>query len=140
MIISSRTPEGESNRCPICHHVVRMEPSITTRDAPCPHCGHLLWFEADPIDRSAKAGGITLTEAVLRIGSARLGPPSDAERVAVIEALEKLGARENVKMSSTEEWETALRYLGKIAAVDVHEKALTAPSWRELIRSLSSTQ
>jgi hypothetical protein len=44
MIISSRTPEGEPNRCPICRHQCRIEPSCLTPDAPCPSCGHLLWF------------------------------------------------------------------------------------------------
>ncbi len=43
---STRTPEGGPNRCPICGHDVRIEPSLPTRDAPCPHCGHLLWFPA----------------------------------------------------------------------------------------------
>jgi anti-sigma B factor antagonist len=45
MRISSRTPDGETNRCPICGNAVRIEPSEDTRDAPCPHCGHLLWFD-----------------------------------------------------------------------------------------------
>jgi acyl carrier protein len=44
MIISSRTPEGWSNRCPVCQAEVRIEPSLPTGDAPCPKCGHLLWF------------------------------------------------------------------------------------------------
>jgi hypothetical protein len=44
MNISSRTPEGEPNSCPICGNDVRMEPSSGFRDAPCPHCGHLLRF------------------------------------------------------------------------------------------------
>jgi len=41
---SSRTPEGEPNRCPVCGHEVRIEPSYPPGDAPCPCCGHLLWF------------------------------------------------------------------------------------------------
>lgn len=42
---SSRTPEGTPHRCPICGESVRIEASTyPTRDAPCPHCGHLLWF------------------------------------------------------------------------------------------------
>lgn len=44
MNISSRTPEGEPNRCPVCGKAVRIEPSRPPGDAPCPHCGHLLWF------------------------------------------------------------------------------------------------
>jgi hypothetical protein len=42
---SSRTPEGEPNRCPICGNRVVLEPSDGTRDAPCPNCGCLLWFD-----------------------------------------------------------------------------------------------
>ena len=41
---STRTPEGQPNRCPICGKEVRIEPSWPPGDAPCPHCGHLLWF------------------------------------------------------------------------------------------------
>ena len=47
---SSRTPEGESHRCPVCGKDVRIEPSRPPGDAPCPHCGSLLWFE--PSERS----------------------------------------------------------------------------------------
>ena len=52
MIISSRTPEGEPNRCPICRHKCRVEPSCLTPDAPCPSCGHLLWF---PLEKTARS-------------------------------------------------------------------------------------
>lgn len=41
---SSRTPEGEPNRCPVCGKTVQIDPSRPPGDAPCPHCGHLLWF------------------------------------------------------------------------------------------------
>ena len=44
MVISSRTPEGRPNRCPVCGSAVKIEPSDPAGDAPCPHCGHLLWF------------------------------------------------------------------------------------------------
>ena len=43
-IISSRTPEGEPNVCPVCEGVISIEPSSPTGDAPCPRCGTLLWF------------------------------------------------------------------------------------------------
>lgn len=44
-MISSRTPEGQPNQCPVCGKDTRTEPStMPTRDAPCPHCGSLLWF------------------------------------------------------------------------------------------------
>jgi hypothetical protein len=44
MTISSRTPEGQPNRCPVCDNVLRLEPSRPSGDAPCPFCGSLLWF------------------------------------------------------------------------------------------------
>ncbi len=44
MTISSRTPEGSPNRCPVCGADVVIEPSQPFGDAPCPACGHLLWF------------------------------------------------------------------------------------------------
>ncbi len=49
---SSRTPEGEPNRCPVCGKELQIEPSRPPGDAPCPHCGHLLWFS--PFARSRK--------------------------------------------------------------------------------------
>ena len=42
---SSRTPEGEPNRCPVCGKALQIEPSRPPGDAPCPHCGTLLWFD-----------------------------------------------------------------------------------------------
>lgn len=44
MAISSRTPEGSANHCPVCDAFVCIEPSQPPGDAPCPHCGSLLWF------------------------------------------------------------------------------------------------
>jgi anti-anti-sigma factor len=44
MVISSRTPEGQPNHCPVCKSELRIEPSDPAGDAPCPRCGHLLWF------------------------------------------------------------------------------------------------
>jgi anti-anti-sigma factor len=44
LVISSRTPEGLPNRCPLCGAVNAIEPSNPPGDAPCPNCGHLLWF------------------------------------------------------------------------------------------------
>jgi hypothetical protein len=46
--ISSRTPEGEPNRCPVCGNVLAIEPSRPPGDAPCPYCGTFLWF---PVSR-----------------------------------------------------------------------------------------
>lgn len=47
MTPSSRTPEGEPNRCPFCNKKIRIEPSTPPGDAPCPFCGCLVWF--DPV-------------------------------------------------------------------------------------------
>ena len=52
VIISSRTPEGQPNQCPLCGKFLRIEPSHPTNDAPCPHCGHLLFFVRDPEESS----------------------------------------------------------------------------------------
>ena len=43
-VISSRTPEGQPTRCPLCSRELVIEPSALFGDATCPHCGHLLWF------------------------------------------------------------------------------------------------
>lgn len=44
MHISSSTPEGEPQRCPVCGQETRIELSAVSEDAPCPHCGSLLWI------------------------------------------------------------------------------------------------
>lgn len=44
MPISSRTPEGSPNQCPLCASAVCVEPSEPAGDATCPNCGTLLWF------------------------------------------------------------------------------------------------
>ena len=46
--ISSRTPEGRPNRCPVCDGEICVEPSLPPGDAPCPQCGTLLWFFDSP--------------------------------------------------------------------------------------------
>lgn len=47
MDVSSRTPEGSPNTCPVCGKQVVIEPTRPPGDAPCPHCGTLLWFFPD---------------------------------------------------------------------------------------------
>ena len=42
---ATRTPEGEPNRCPLCGNDIVLVPSHPPGDAPCPHCGQLLWFD-----------------------------------------------------------------------------------------------
>ena len=64
MVISSRTPEGEQNRCPVCGQECRIEPSEPLRDGPCPHCGHLLWFAQsnDQLAAGRRSALVQLTE------------------------------------------------------------------------------
>jgi anti-anti-sigma factor len=49
MVVSSRTPEGQPHHCPICGSDLRIEPSDPAGDAPCPQCGHLLWFVSEHV-------------------------------------------------------------------------------------------
>lgn len=77
MTVSSRTPEGDPNQCPICGYRIRLEPSIDTRDAPCPSCGHLLWFTMDATDDPKV---VNMRLLVLRIGVKRFGPPDRTVR------------------------------------------------------------
>ena len=64
MTISSRTPEGRPNRCPVCRRRLRLSPSWPSADAPCPHCGSLVWFPAATTPR-VPAGPATGTEFTL---------------------------------------------------------------------------
>jgi anti-anti-sigma factor len=52
MVIASRTPEGTPNRCPVCGTRLKIEPSDPAGDAPCPRCGHLLWFTWEEVDNT----------------------------------------------------------------------------------------
>ena len=72
--ISSRTPEGDPNVCPICGNDLRLEPSIDTRDGPCPSCGHLLWFPEQQETGTQHGRPLSGEVAVMRAGKARFGP------------------------------------------------------------------
>lgn len=65
-MISSRTPEGVPNHCPVCGQRLRIEPSPDTLDAPCPHCGQLLWFRAEQEWPQAKANLPPLRPGLVR--------------------------------------------------------------------------
>ena len=56
MLPSSRTPEGDPLRCPICGASHKVEFSIPPGDVVCPSCGALAWFveRYDPV-AAAKA-------------------------------------------------------------------------------------
>src|SRR5262249_32761549 len=58
MTISSRTPEGLPQRCPLCGADIRLEPSEPIGDAPCPHCGCLVLF-GNPSALHGSSGALT---------------------------------------------------------------------------------
>jgi hypothetical protein len=98
MGIASRTPEGDPNRCPVCGHRLRIDPAAATRDAPCPRCGHLLWFQEGG-RRPGQLGASRareLAEELLLVGAAWWGdPPPAATEIAY--AVEDLASLERVQ-------------------------------------------
>lgn len=79
MRISSRTPEGSPNHCPVCGSDVRIEPSAPFGDAPCPNCGTLLWFVALPEETRLfeHVTSRAIQERVIEIVAERLGVPKE---------------------------------------------------------------
>ncbi|WP_425616520.1 phosphopantetheine-binding protein [Anatilimnocola sp. NA78] len=91
-MISSRTPEGAPHHCPVCNQAVIIEPSLPFGDAPCPHCGHLLWFVAVqqmPMVVTSAANH-DLQDRVLKHLANQLGVPVEMLR-AKPQLLETLG-------------------------------------------------
>lgn len=68
-IVSTRTPEGEPVRCPVCRERALVVPSVfPTTDAPCPSCGTLIWFSGES---GRQAGGmVSVEQAVARMEAA----------------------------------------------------------------------
>ena len=62
-----------------------MEPSIDTRDAPCPSCGHLLWFsevvpsriDLEKLKDEVRSLMESSKEMVMKFATKRFGLPSD---------------------------------------------------------------
>lgn len=95
VIISSRTPEGTPNYCPLCHNEIKIEPSRPTLDGTCPHCGHLLWFDpGGSADRRQQ-----LIDNVLQIATARFGPPSCEMRAAIESVVEIERLKQTLELS-----------------------------------------
>ena len=91
MAISSRTPEGRPNRCLVCGADIVIVPSDPAGDAPCPACGHLIWFDRD--DHS--------DEQIIRLAAERLQPEA---LEAVLDATELLmGARVALDFSDVQD-------------------------------------
>lgn len=82
MTISSRTPEGEPARCPLCNADIAIEPSIFIGDGTCPRCGQLIWFIQNRLDTRtfSRHGNGDLRDRALELISQHLGV--DRERIA----------------------------------------------------------
>lgn len=64
MTISSRTPEGDPQHCPICGRRSHLEYSDPGGDACCPNCGSLLWWFRDHVSgRGLDAQQITFASS-----------------------------------------------------------------------------
>ena len=99
---SSRTPEGEPYLCPICGKNTQTDPSTTPiRDAPCPHCGHLLVFshplEELPLpsifNHQLQSRPESYEGFILRTGRESFGAATESQRCALFTVLWKLGAQ-----------------------------------------------
>jgi hypothetical protein len=66
-IAYSRTPDGGSNRCPLCAHEAIVEPYRLPGDAACPNCGQLLWFDLDGTVRDV--AGVAARRRMLKAGA-----------------------------------------------------------------------
>lgn len=71
--VASRTPEGFPARCPLCGAATNLEFSEPSGDAPCPNCGHLLWFSAEMLEVIQRqmgdaAGRITADSTFAELG------------------------------------------------------------------------
>jgi DNA-directed RNA polymerase subunit RPC12/RpoP len=128
MPISSRTPEGDPNYCPICGNNIRIEPSTTpTRDAPCPHCGHLLLFASHTMEFTTCRPLLpkSFEGEVLEAGRERFGaiPPALIrpllEAVAIIVTQQKL--REHVDLDvllpPAKDWDDFVDQLQQMAGL-----------------------
>src|SRR5262245_10267541 len=93
MTISSRTPEGTPNRCPVCGKDARPEPLSPPLfgEVRCSRCGCLLWFvrvqSAIRFWENEKAESVR--ERVIEIVAENLGV--DKEQVRLDPSLEFLG-------------------------------------------------
>ncbi|HUG93530.1 MAG TPA: phosphopantetheine-binding protein [Planctomycetaceae bacterium] len=78
MVTSSRTPEGEPNRCPVCRSDICIEPSRPFGDAPCPSCGYLLWFVSlgGEVRYFPEEHAESVRERLIEVVSRQLGVPA----------------------------------------------------------------
>jgi len=129
-IVSSRTPEGRPNRCPICKATVYLEPSQPLGDAPCPACGSLLFYVvSDKDSRLYDARSVSAEQrAVLQAG---LGDRR-IDLTDLIEALSNSHGMEQVDLSGMEISPDVIKMVSRsqaetyqIVPVDFHNGVLT---------------
>jgi hypothetical protein len=107
MRVSSRTPEGDPNHCPICGLDFRLEPSWPARDGPCPGCGHLLWFEDARVDTPKE-----VEQLIMTLGNARFGPPDPRVRETVAAVRNRSDLMKMLeRLAKAISWEDAIRGL-----------------------------
>lgn len=70
------TLQGLPPCCPVCGAVYRVEPADPAAAAPCPVCGHLVWFEW------ADAGH----EVLIRITNDKIAPGSVSRLMKIVKA------------------------------------------------------
>lgn len=121
--ISSNTPEGQPSECPVCRKKVWIAPSQATRDATCPHCGSLLWFDASADD---------VEDPVRRL--AELGVEVEVDGEGQVQAIRFSGPRYN---------DAAVDQLGKLIGmpkIDIRNTAITLRGAARLRRMLPDSQ
>lgn len=109
MTISSRTPEGDPFRCPVCDELTNVETSLAG-DACCPACNQLLWWFKD---RLAHERQVPREEIHLHT---ELWPEGDSESLETVEMVMALEEEFDVKIpdDAAQRIQTvadALRYL-----------------------------
>lgn len=113
MEIASRTPEGVPNRCPVCGNEVKIEPSTPAGDAPCPHCGTLLWFTSLEDGR--------LTALAVRIRPSAIGRHSPHSNTAPLHAFSPVEPGDRVRITAG----TFAGYEGRVDIVETASGRLT---------------
>ena len=91
MTISSRTPEGQPNHCPVCDSDVCIDPSPLFGDATCPRCGSLLWFlNIQPHSHvSERSRSKSIRDRVIAVVAEQLGvdPDEITENISLVNDL-----------------------------------------------------